>query len=124
MDSAFAEYVALRMARPRFANACSIRNATDCLRLPLRLPLVAADGVIARDDLMEIIVADVRADLLFKILAGPRLPGPPQPRRMVTRSRGTALIWACVNRSVTHCLRENSAVWSLKCGESGLADSE
>ena len=34
MDSAFAEYVALRMAQPRFANARSICNAIGWLRLP------------------------------------------------------------------------------------------
>jgi hypothetical protein len=37
---------------------------------------VAAYGVIARDDLMEITAADVRASRVFKMLAGPRLPGP------------------------------------------------
>jgi len=83
-----------------------------------------AGGVIARDDLMEITAADVRASRVFKVSAGAAASRAPQPRRTVTCSRGSALIWACVNRSVTHCLRENSTVWSLKCGESGLADSE
>jgi len=65
---AFAEYVSLRMAQPRFANARSIRNAIDRLRLRQARRLVAAGGVVARDDLMEISAADVRASRVF--LAG------------------------------------------------------
>jgi probable Rubsico expression protein CbbX len=63
---AFAEYVRLRMAQPRFANARSIRNAIDRLRLRQARRLVAAGGVIARDDLMEISAADVRASRVFR----------------------------------------------------------
>jgi probable Rubsico expression protein CbbX len=63
---AFAEYVTLRMAQPRFANARSIRNAIDRLRLRQARRLVAAGGVIARDDLMEISAADVRASRVFR----------------------------------------------------------
>jgi hypothetical protein len=62
---AFAEYVSLRMAQPRFANARSIRNAIDRLRLRQARRLVAAGGVVARDDLMEISAADVRASRVF-----------------------------------------------------------
>src|SRR5690242_10088356 len=63
---AFAEYVRLRMAQPRFANARSIRNAIDRLRLRQAWRLVAAGGVIARDDLVEISAADVRASRVFR----------------------------------------------------------
>jgi len=63
---AFAEYVTLRMGQPRFANARSIRNAIDRLRLRQARRVVAAGGVIARDDLMEISVADVRASRVFR----------------------------------------------------------
>jgi probable Rubsico expression protein CbbX len=63
---AFAEYVSLRMAQPRFANARSIRNAIDRLRLRQARRLVAAGGLIARDDLMEISAADVRASRVFR----------------------------------------------------------
>jgi len=63
---AFGEYVALRMAQPRFANARSIRNAIDRLRLRQARRLVAAGGVIARDDLMTISAADVRASRVFR----------------------------------------------------------
>jgi probable Rubsico expression protein CbbX len=63
---AFAEYVRLRMAQPRFANARSIRNAIDRLRLRQARRLVAAGGVIARDDVMEISATDVRASRVFR----------------------------------------------------------
>jgi probable Rubsico expression protein CbbX len=65
-SEAFAEYVRLRMAQPRFANARSIRNAIDRLRLRQARRLVAAGGVIARPDLMEISAADVRASRVFR----------------------------------------------------------
>jgi probable Rubsico expression protein CbbX len=68
---AFAEYVRLRMAQPRFANARSIRNAIDRLRLRQARRLVATGGVIARDDLMEINAADVRASRVFRGGLGP-----------------------------------------------------
>src|SRR5262250_2089689 len=63
---AFAEYVSLRMGQPRFANARSIRNAIDRLRLRQARRLVAAGGVIARDDLMAISQEDVRASRVFR----------------------------------------------------------
>ncbi len=62
---AFREYVALRMNQPRFANARSIRNAIDRLRLRQARRLVAAGGSIVRDDLMEISDSDVRASRVF-----------------------------------------------------------
>ena len=67
MDSALAECAARRMAQPRFANARGVRNAIEWLRQGRRL--VAAGGVIAGDDLMEITVAGVRASRVFKISA-------------------------------------------------------
>ena len=63
---AFAEYVRLRMAQPRFANARSIRNAIDRLRLRQARRLVAAGGELGRDDLMRISAADVRASRVFR----------------------------------------------------------
>jgi probable Rubsico expression protein CbbX len=63
---AFAEYVRLRMSQPRFANARSIRNAIDRLRLRQARRLVAAGGVLARGDLMEISAEDVRASRVFR----------------------------------------------------------
>jgi probable Rubsico expression protein CbbX len=63
---AFSEYVALRMKQPRFANARSIRNAIDRLRLRQARRLVAGGGLIARTDLMEISADDVRASRVFR----------------------------------------------------------
>ena len=64
-QAAFGEYVALRMQQPRFSNARSIRNAIDRMRLRQARRLVTAGGQIARDDLMEISAADVRASRVF-----------------------------------------------------------
>jgi probable Rubsico expression protein CbbX len=64
-EAAFREYVALRMQQPRFANARSIRNAIDRMRLRQARRLVAAGGRIGRDDLMSISDADVRASRVF-----------------------------------------------------------
>ena len=75
---ALAEYVRLRMSQPRFANARSMRNAIDRLRLRQARRLVAAGGVIARGDLMEISAEDVRASRVFRDggRAGGELGGP------------------------------------------------
>jgi probable Rubsico expression protein CbbX len=74
---AFAEYVRLRMGQPRFANARSIRNAIDRLRLRQARRLVAGGGLIARGDLMEISAADVRASRVFRDAdPGPEANGP------------------------------------------------
>jgi probable Rubsico expression protein CbbX len=62
---AFTEYVTLRMNQPRFANARSIRNAIDRMRLRQARRLVAAGGLIGRDDLIEFSAADVRASRVF-----------------------------------------------------------
>src|SRR6266851_4738239 len=63
--AAFAEYVALRMTQPRFANARSIRNAIDRMRLRQARRLVAAGGTIGRDSLIEISESDVRTSRVF-----------------------------------------------------------
>ncbi len=63
--AALTEYVGLRMTQPRFANARSIRNAIDRMRLRQARRLVAAGGTIGRDTLMEISEADVRASRVF-----------------------------------------------------------
>jgi probable Rubsico expression protein CbbX len=73
---AFREYVALRMSQPRFANARSIRNAIDRLRLRQARRLVAAGGSIVRDDLMEISDSDVRASRVFNEAPEGTAPAP------------------------------------------------
>jgi probable Rubsico expression protein CbbX len=64
-QAAFAEYVELRMTQPRFANARSIRNALDRMRLRQARRLVAAGGTIGRSSLIEISEDDVRASRVF-----------------------------------------------------------
>ncbi len=68
-EVAFREYVGLRREQPRFANARSMRNAIDRMRLRQARRLVAAGGRIGRGDLMQISDADVRASRVFA--AGP-----------------------------------------------------
>jgi hypothetical protein len=53
------------MTQPRFANARSIRNAIDRMRLRQARRLVAAGGTIDRGSLMEITEPDVRASRVF-----------------------------------------------------------
>jgi probable Rubsico expression protein CbbX len=79
---AFREYVARRMTQPRFANARSIRNAIDRLRLRQARRLVAAGGPIVRDDLMRISDADVRASRVFRA-------GQPEPPTSGAPGAGT-----------------------------------
>src|SRR5580704_17217413 len=62
---AFAEYVGRRMTQPRFANARSIRNAIDRMRLRQARRLVAAGGTVGRESLIEISETDVRASRVF-----------------------------------------------------------
>src|SRR5580692_11082271 len=63
--AAFTEYVGLRMTQPRFANARSIRNAIDRMRLRQARRLVAAGGTVGRESLIEISETDVRASRVF-----------------------------------------------------------
>ena len=78
-QAAFREYVALRMQQPRFSNARSIRNAIDRMRLRQARRLVTAGGLIARDDLMEISAADVRASRVFADTPPGAAGQPPAP---------------------------------------------
>ncbi|MGO9081398.1 MAG: CbbX protein [Streptosporangiaceae bacterium] len=68
-ETAFREYVALRMHQPRFANARSMRNAIDRMRLRQARRLVAAGGALRMDDLMLISEEDVRASRVFSTTA-------------------------------------------------------
>lgn len=63
--AAFAEYVPLRRGQPHFANARSIRNALDRMRLRLANRVFFADGVVTREKLMTIREEDVRASRVF-----------------------------------------------------------
>ena len=75
---AFREYIGLRMTQPRFANARSMRNAIDRLRLRQARRLVAGGGRIGKDDLTALTAADVRGSRVFSdTLAAPPVPPPP-----------------------------------------------
>jgi len=63
---AFAEYLQRRRASPHFANARSVRNALDRMRLRQALRLFDAAAPVAREDLQTITEADVRASRHFR----------------------------------------------------------
>jgi probable Rubsico expression protein CbbX len=63
---AFAEYLQRRIAQPHFANARSVRNALDRMRLRQASRLFAdRERALTRDDLSTIEVPDVRASRVF-----------------------------------------------------------
>ena len=63
---AFADYLKLRLAQPHFANARSVRNALDRMRLRQASRLFAdRDRVLTADDLSTLTPADIHASRLF-----------------------------------------------------------
>ncbi len=62
---AMAAYVARRMARPRFANARSVRNALDRARLRHANRLLGAAAAATREDLTTLEAEDLRASRVF-----------------------------------------------------------
>ncbi len=63
---AFAEYLALRVTQPHFANARSVRNAIDRLKLRQANRLLAHGGRISAEELTRIDAADIRASRVFR----------------------------------------------------------
>jgi hypothetical protein len=63
--AAFAEYIPLRRTQPHFANARSIRNALDRMRLRLASRVFSAEPLVSREDLMTIREEDVRASRVY-----------------------------------------------------------
>jgi hypothetical protein len=62
----FGEYLSLRLARPHFANARSVRNALDRIRLRQASRLFAdRERTLTRDDLTTLEPADIRGSRLF-----------------------------------------------------------
>jgi probable Rubsico expression protein CbbX len=62
----FAEYLTRRLAQPHFANARSVRNALDRMRLRQASRLFAdRDRALTRDDLTTLTAADIRASRVF-----------------------------------------------------------
>ena len=63
--AAFVEYLELRIAQPHFANARSVRNAIDRMKLRQANRLVKAGGSVSRDELARIDESDVRQSRIF-----------------------------------------------------------
>ncbi len=63
---AFADYLALRVQQPHFANARSVRNALDRVKLRQANRLVARGGQIDADELSRLDRADIRASRVFR----------------------------------------------------------
>jgi probable Rubsico expression protein CbbX len=64
-EVAFQEYIERRRLRPHFANARSMRNAIDRSRLRQASRLLAQGGMVTKDDLVTLEVADIRASRVF-----------------------------------------------------------
>jgi probable Rubsico expression protein CbbX len=62
---ALREYLERRMAQPRFANARSVRNALDRMRLRQANRLVAAGELVGKDDLVRLEPADITTSRVF-----------------------------------------------------------
>jgi probable Rubsico expression protein CbbX len=62
---AFVDYLALRMKQPHFANARSVRNAIDRIKLRQASRLVSQGGSISLDELERIAATDVRQSRVF-----------------------------------------------------------
>ena len=63
---AFNEYLVLRMSQPHFANARSVRNALDRIKLRQANRLVRQGGLVSRAELMRIDTSDVRQSRVFQ----------------------------------------------------------
>ena len=63
---AFEEYLVLRMSQPHFANARSVRNALDRIKLRQANRLVRQGGVVSKEELMRIDASDVRQSRVFQ----------------------------------------------------------
>lgn len=64
-EPAFARYVGLRRQQPHFANARSIRNALDRIRLRHATRLFTADSALTREQLCTLQAEDVLASRVF-----------------------------------------------------------
>jgi probable Rubsico expression protein CbbX len=63
---AFSEYLQLRIKQPHFANARSVRNAIDRIKLRQANRLVRSGGSIPREGLARIDEADIRQSRVFQ----------------------------------------------------------
>jgi probable Rubsico expression protein CbbX len=80
--TAFRDYLDLRIAQPRFANARSVRNALERARLRQASRLLSGDQrKIGRADLVEIAAQDIRASRVFDHPTEDSADGSPTARR-------------------------------------------
>jgi len=63
---AFEEYLALRIRQSHFANARSVRNALDRIKLRQAIRLVESGGQIAKEELARIDESDIRQSRVFQ----------------------------------------------------------
>jgi hypothetical protein len=61
----FRSYLERRMTQPHFANARSVRNAIDRIKLRQANRLVRSGGRVAREELARIDAADIRQSRVF-----------------------------------------------------------
>ncbi|WP_238846221.1 AAA family ATPase [Nocardia terpenica] len=73
--TAFGRYLELRMARPRFANARSVRNALDRCRLRQAKRLVELARPLSRTDLITLTADDVYGSSVFAATGPGPAPG-------------------------------------------------
>ena len=64
--TAFREYLTLRMPQPHFANARSVRNALDRVKSRHANRLMAARGLVSKDDLARLDAADILQSRVFQ----------------------------------------------------------
>jgi probable Rubsico expression protein CbbX len=64
--AAFREYLQLRIRQPHFANARSVRNAIDRIKLRQAVRLVEQGGRIVKQDLARIDALDIRQSRVFQ----------------------------------------------------------
>ena len=64
-SAAFAKYLTLRRQQPHFANARSVRNALDRIRLRHATRLFAADAALSREQLTTLAAEDILASRVF-----------------------------------------------------------
>jgi len=63
---AFREYLQLRVGQPHFANARSVRNAIDRIRLRQAIRIMQQGGRITKEELARIDEADIRQSRVFE----------------------------------------------------------
>lgn len=64
---AFSEYLTLRIKQPHFANARSVRNALDRIKLRQAIRLVEAGGSVRKEELSRIDAMDIRQSRVFQV---------------------------------------------------------